>query len=236
MLQTPWLMQPRCVADQWTMTVFPLTKIAPYVQNLCKPTSDVPLNNVFYRLLTVAVVLLFCMFHTISAQNVDSLYRISFADKGNVDFSETSVLYQSTLSGFHPEARTRRALTNKKPLLDSLDQPVAQEYLDSLASRGITPLIIRNWTNSVVAELNEQERASLLSLRFVSSVQAVRKVAYQKFTDEFTDVFPCQPARPGESAASHNLINTTPLHDAGILGQGVRYGLIDCGFRWNNMT
>lgn len=167
-----------------------------------------------------------------TATAAENLYRITFTDKGGADFSEASSLYRKTLSQFRPESLARRAAIGKQPLLDSLDQPVAEEYVDSLRERGIRPLLFLNWTNAVIADLDSAHYTALVGSSFVRSIQAVRKRSYGVQTDGQ----PCDVTRPGMSEAMHNLINTTPLHNAGVFGDNVHYGLIDCGFRWQAMS
>ena len=167
-----------------------------------------------------------------TATAAENLYRITFTNKGNVDFSEASSLYHATLSKFRPEALARRAAARKHPLLDTLDQPIAQKYIDSLSERGIRPLLFLNWTNAIIAELDSAHYAALVGRSFVHSIQAVSKRSYGVQADGQ----PCEVTHPGMSAVMHNLINTTPLHNAGVFGENVRYGLIDCGFRWQAMS
>lgn len=168
----------------------------------------------------------------VQAQTADTLYRISFVDKGSSAFDENSELYQSVLSTFAPDAIKRRELHGKQPILDSADKPIPDAYLDILKSIGIRPILVLNWSNAVIAPVTAMQRFRLQHSDTIASVVPVSKLNYRKLGSTRD----CTPQRPGESQIMHALINTTPLHDAGVLGGGFRYGLIDCGFRWETMS
>ncbi len=159
-------------------------------------------------------------------------HRITFVDKGPDVFAPGSELYNRTLAQFSPSALLRRDLHARDPLLDSLDQPVHQAYLDTLATRGVRPHLTLTWRNAVVVMIDSVLADTLKRLPFIRSIQLVRQANYITLADDDS----CKPARLGESATAHQLVNTTPLHDAGIQGQNVPFALIDNGFRWSGMS
>lgn len=165
-------------------------------------------------------------------QSDEPLYRVRFVDKGSTSFAPGAALYETTLASFHPEAIQRRVLIGMDPVLDSLDKPINQQYLDVLELLGIKPALLLTWSNAVIAQMTDVQRTVLQNLPFVASVNAVSKLKYEPLMDAMD----CSPQRPGNSQLAHDIINITPLHDAGVLGSNIRFGLIDCGFHWEDMS
>jgi len=177
-------------------------------------------------LLAIGLVL---TFHA-SAQR--TTYRITFTDKGSESFTPGSPLYGSTVAEFHPDALRRRERMGKTPLLDSLDKPLAQEYLQGLDELGIRPTARMRWRNCVIAELDPLTATMVKFLPFVARVSPTSSADYRPVVDHVD----CSPARPGASMAPHNLLNTLRLLDAGVTGKGATVCLIDNGFRTQGMS
>src|ERR1035437_3493324 len=115
------------------------------------------------RHLSIAIVLLFTIhasLFTAFGQNT-TRYFIQFTDKGN-----------NTYDLSHPDSfLTARAIlrrTNQGIGYDSLDLPVTQMYIDSVAARGASILFPTKWLNGVTVTITDTNVLNaVLALPFV---------------------------------------------------------------------
>ncbi len=121
-------------------------------------------------------------------------------------------------------------------LIDELDIPPAQSYLDQLRSGGIVIRSTSRWLNAVSAELTETQRASIANLPFVSSTRPV-PVFFKQQQDggELLQRPMLKKASAagidyGESYAQLNALKVPDVHARGITGLGVIIGVLDDGF------
>lgn len=159
-------------------------------------------------------------------------YRITFVDKGQQTFEPGAELYNSTLLEFHPDALQRRQEHGMNPLLTSEDQPIAAPYLAELVQLGVAPFVQMRWRNAVIAEMDTITASQISQLAFIDRVERTSDVGYVEFGEPDN----CAPMEYGRSESAHEIINTIPLHDAGVFGQGARIAIIDNGFRLGAMT
>ena len=121
-------------------------------------------------------------------------------------------------------------------LVDELDLPLNQSYLDHLHSAGIVIRSSSRWFNAVSAELTAVQRASLAALPFVASVTPVAVFFKQQpgLTPQIQ-----QPTLKkvstagvdyGQSSLQLNAIKVPDVHNRGITGSGVIIGVLDDGF------
>jgi serine protease AprX len=140
--------------------------------------------------------------------------------------------------GISDRALWRRAkILSVDKLVDELDLPVSQRYIDKLREDGVTVRSVSRWFNAVSAELSDDQRIVLSKLPFVRSVGPV--MSYRKRQ--------IQPAAPstappllrmessttidyGQSLTQLSTINVIGVHNAGVTGAGVIIGLLDDGF------
>jgi len=170
---------------------------------------------------------LYSLYTCMVASAQPTMHRITFVDKGPGVFLPGEPSYEAALADFAPRALERRRLHGKQPLLDTADQPLYAPYLvqlQALVIHAMAPIRLRN---CVLALIDSSVVATLRQLPMVLRVQPTREVAYVKSTETMD----CEPRRYGESRTMHNIINTMPLHNAGIFGSGVVVGMIDIGFR-----
>lgn len=175
----------------------------------------------------VVVAFLLCIAGAVTAQPV--MYRITFFDKGPDAFVPGSAAYEAALAEYSTKALDRRALHGKQPLLDTADQPLYAPYLQQLEAMGIHTMAPVRLRNCVIALMDTTMAAAVIQLPFVRSVQRTKERAYIKSAD----VRDCFPRRYDDSRTMHEIINTRPLHNAGVFGQGTVVGMIDNGFRDN---
>jgi serine protease AprX len=120
-------------------------------------------------------------------------------------------------------------------LIDELDLPLAESYLDQLRSEGIVIRSSSRWLNAVSAELTDAQRASVANLPCVSSVTPVQVFFKQQ---EVGSPLPGPMLKKesmagidyGESYAQLNALKVPDVHARGITGSGVLIGVLDDGF------
>jgi hypothetical protein len=121
-------------------------------------------------------------------------------------------------------------------LIDELDLPPAQAYLDQLRSEGIVIRSTSRWLNAVSAELNVTQRASIANLPCVSSITPVpvffkqQQEGGQLLQGPMLKKESIASIDYGESYAQLNALKVPDVHARGITGSGVIIGVLDDGF------
>jgi serine protease AprX len=173
-------------------------------------------------------------------------FWIYFADKGS---AQRSFLSRSPASAgeaarslnITAHAMERRALRAARPGVDEEDLPIAPEYLSSLRRLGILPLVESRWLNAVSARLTDADRARVLAVPGVRSIEPVR--VYRSDSLASTGMTPAGLQKRssvrsvssldyGPSFDQVELINVPRVHSLDINGRGVIVGMLDAGFRW----
>lgn len=162
-------------------------------------------------------------------------YWITFRDRGlHIDPS----LVEPQVLGISEHALWRRSkVLPPNKLIDELDLPVNQSYIDQLRSAGIVVRSTSRWFNAVSAELTRGQHASLASIPFVASVGPVAVFfKRQPETTTPTDVQPLFKKTSasgidyGQSLTQLSNIKVVDVHSRGITGAGVIIGMLDDGF------
>ncbi len=188
-------------------------------------------GRIFLSLRTMLLILFFVFLHQTS-QAQHHWYRITFTDKGNVDYSPGSPSYNALQCEFDVASVERRKRIGLTPLFSEHDAPIFQEYLADLADQGIVPHLQLRWRNSIVCLLTDEQHTYAESRKYVKSISRVSSVGYP----QATAINDCSPPRAGELYSAHTLLNTLPLLESGLLGSTVNIALIDNGFRWQSMS
>ena len=168
-------------------------------------------------------------------------YWITLRDRGS--HTTLSKLNAQDL-GISEHALWRRAkVLPPDRLIDELDLPVDQSYLDQLRASGVTIRSTSRWFNAVSAELTPDQQATVASLPCVASVGPVAVFIRRdpQGTTTRADVTPS--LQKGASSTDLNYgpsltqltnIKVVDVHNLGINGSGVVIGMLDDGF--NNHT
>lgn len=131
---------------------------------------------------------------------------------------------QTTAPALSSSAMVRRQLQNLP--LDDTDQPVSINYLQQLQQVGVRPLNRSRWLNAVSARLSSEEYARVLTLPFVSGIQAIDPaiiITSLKPDNEAPSVKP-------QMAPVMRQIQASDFAQAGLTGRFVSIGVIDAGF------
>ncbi len=161
-------------------------------------------------------------------------YWITFRDRGpQVNLS----LVDPQTLGISEHALWRRAkVLPPDKLIDELDLPVNQSYLDQLRSAGVVIRSTSRWFNAASAELTADQRASLANIPFVTSVEPVA-ISFRREPNVSPPAV--QPLFKTTSTAGLDYgpsltqlsdIKVIDVHNQGITGAGVVIGMLDDGF------
>jgi serine protease AprX len=196
------------------------------------------------------------------AQSTQKVW-IEFSDKAiaSHDFIAGNPIYDSACSriSIRALARRQRAMhaEGSSNLITLEDAPIAESYLDWIRAMGIVPLAISRWTNSVSAEITDQQLRALRTLSFVKRIQPVlgRPIElpqpYSQIRTQAQPDIAVSKNRVRLSAVDCHYdsiiyhyglalgqltrINVPPLHAMGFDASGVLLGFFDTGFRWRVM-
>ena len=121
-------------------------------------------------------------------------------------------------------------------LIDELDLPPNQSYVDQLRSHGVIIRSTSRWFNAVSAQLTGSQLVSVAALPFVASVMPVP--VFSKQPQAATPVLkgPLMKREGtttidyGESYTQLNALHVPDVHTHGITGSGVLIGVLDDGF------
>lgn len=169
--------------------------------------------------------------------NQETVAWVYFQDKGPHEALRNSVP-ASVVS--ERSLQRRHKVRSADALVDYSDLPVAQSYMDELATRVIRIRQRSKWFNGASVVATKQQLEQIENLPFVRSVELVAR--FKKSPDE--EEFPStedpavsgQPAEVfsfnyGSSLNQVNQIKVPAVHDLGNYGQNVIVGVFDNGFR-----
>ncbi len=202
-----------------------------------------PGRRTFVAIRTIAWLLPLVFFSsTATAQSPTSQrYWITFRDRGDafrLDFARGN----ARDLGISDRALWRRAkVLPPDRVINELDLPVPQSYIDAIRSTGASIRSTSRWFNAVSAELSPDQRSVAESLPFVASIQRVAVLRKNRphYSPELAQA-PSQKRRLtasldyGPSLIQLSNIKVVDAHNRGINGSGVIVGMIDDGFNYHN--
>jgi serine protease AprX len=166
-------------------------------------------------------------------------YWITLRDRG--PHTELSKVSSQDL-GISDHALWRRSkVLSADKLIDELDLPVNQAYLDQLQASGVKIRSTSRWFNAVSAELTPLQQSTVSSLPFVASVGPV--AVFSRHEPQVVPSATPQSLSKGATTAGNNYgpsltqlsnINVVAVHNLGINGAGVVIGMLDNGFNNHN--
>ncbi len=144
-----------------------------------------------------------------------------------VSFTDKPLAEQPALS---PRAIEQRA--KWKIDINHLDYPVYTPYVDSLRHAGVEVCHTSRWFNGATCKMNTDQAAQVEQWRFVASVEQTREDSTStmynvRCTKDDGRRTMDAGARTDEQL---DLLNLTPLHQAGFEGQGILMAICDGGF------
>jgi len=163
-------------------------------------------------------------------------YWIFFKDKGPQRLEKMSERTAASNLGISPRAWKRRSKVDKPELIDNLDVPVYEGYLQGIEKMGLIPVAFSRWLNAVSVMADPEMIKKIKSLTFVKRIQPVASFT-RKPPEPGEIAKPKSQQAPGEhtydygpSFDQNNQIRIPEVHDLGLDGKGVLIGMIDSGF------
>lgn len=137
--------------------------------------------------------------------------------------------------GISERALARRAkVLPANRLIDELDVPPPQPYLDALRSTGVTIRAISRWLNAVSVEATPEQLTRCAGLPFVASIRPVAVYSMKRPEALEGPVLQKRAASTaidyGPSFTQLNNIKVVDVHNLGINGSGVLVGMVDDGY------
>jgi subtilisin family serine protease len=169
---------------------------------------------------------------------------LELADKGEQGPSDLASRLADAQAGMEPRALARRQRAGLSPIVDWLDLPVHQPYLDTLAARGFRPFGASRWFNRVGVVECDPRILQAAELPFVRRVSPPEWGRAQRVVEHSADIV--RAVAPAKSAAVAGLgpgdygvtlkqlqqIGATAVHDSGYSGAGVLIAVFDEGFNY----
>lgn len=163
---------------------------------------------------------------------------IFFSDKENIS---PSLLQKTSAShlGITERAIWRRSkVLPEHQLLDELDLPVREDFIQVLRRQGAEIRSVSRWFNAVSISGEKEALQSILQLPFVSRSEpvAVMKKDLPHIEQSVESIRPFQKSQQGHvpdyglSFTQLNNIKVVDLHKLGVNGTGIIVGMVDDGF------
>jgi serine protease AprX len=158
-------------------------------------------------------------------------FWVFFSDRGAQDVA--SAVAAKAANPAEPKRESRRARMLGDAIFDERDLPVDPAYIAGVAAAGGTILTVTRYFNGVSAELDDDARARVERLPFVTSVRPVAR--YVGPRDPGSTPLPAPSAKAaalsyGSSFDQLDLVGAVKLQTAGYFGDGIRICLLDSGF------
>lgn len=157
------------------------------------------------------------------AQVKTGYFFIAFKDKANNTYSLTSP------SAFLSQRAIDRRI-HQQIVLDSLDLPVTQTYLNQLALTGVSIHSVSKWLNGAIVIINDSTHyINVSTLPFVKSMKYLRplfpaKTKIDKFEENLKQY------NYGIAANQIEMMNGQYLHNMGKRGEDMLIAVLDAGF------
>ncbi|KAF0236885.1 MAG: peptidase s8 and s53 subtilisin kexin [Prolixibacteraceae bacterium] len=172
--------------------------------------------------------ILFGFFYSVNSK-AQEYYWVGFSDKKDTRFSLSS-------PGDYLSERAIQRRIRQNIIIDSLDLPVNQNYIDEVVKIGASFIHASKWLNGITVKAETDSFAVKVSkLPFVMEFQLTKgqakKSAVQKFNDTSGHIdFHIDKSFYGLSVSQTSILNGQFLHNQNYLGQGMHIAVLDGGF------
>ena len=210
------------------------------------------MRRYFQRVVFLSVILLVAVSIAKADESPDSKYWIIFKDKGQFKPDEKitpgSDAYNTGKSLLSERAIKRRLkVLSEDNLIDYMDLPVDQQYVNNIKSMGVDIIAQSRWLNGVSAYLTQSQVDKIKKLDYVEHLRIVNKMVKQDMPLSGDDTYYhslnyFEPGNTndtnahkldyGKSLKQNEAINVPKLHDMGVTGRGVLVASFDDGFEW----
>jgi hypothetical protein len=172
-----------------------------------------------------------------------SKYLIYFKDKGIAKgtlLEKGSDFFNVAIRQLSEKSINRRIKNmSHERLITYEDLPLKQDYVTQVEALGIRIENKLNWFNAVTAYLNKDQIEELKLKNFVTSIEPVKILAFNKLDTMVNSIFDKATNKLfsfnyGPSFEQLQLSEIPIVHSKGFTGEGVVLGLLDTGFDWKN--
>lgn len=200
-------------------------------------------NNIYFfqikPLILLIPSLLFILFNSNYTQA--ETYRIYLIDKGQEEFIQGNQIYSKTHELYTQKALKRREKVNRPLTIN--DAVLYQPYIDKIIEIGGEVKAKLRFNNYIVAELDSLQASKLEELNFIKAytitdsklmpLSLKNNVNYNQQTN-YTQLLLNNTFDYGKSQNHIELLNIHKLHQFGINGENILFGIVDTGFKWKN--
>jgi serine protease AprX len=180
-----------------------------------------------FKYFPLFILFTFSSFFTLFAQASDK-YWVYFTDKGDhsiVNFNAQELFTEAAL-----ERRQRQGVA-----LDFHDLPVYPDYVNDLASRGVSIGVESRWLNAVsITVYDDLTPGAIAVLPYVKKIEPVRswRQPQEEMRELPSDLRMAETGTPAYGAASVQveMIGLDALHGMGYTGEGLTIAVLDGGF------
>lgn len=181
---------------------------------------------------------------TVSLSFAQNKYMIYFSDKG--DLSNQTLSKSIEKNKLAKQLLSSRSIERRKKNLGENyftfeDLPLEKKYVSNLSENGIKIINKLKWFNAVSAYLSNDQLEYVKSQTFVKKIEVIQKLKRQLPPQEESEVNKTllkttnnHTYSYGSSLTQNELSDIPTVHDMGITGEGVRIGVLDSGFDWEN--
>ncbi|MEO5988720.1 MAG: S8 family serine peptidase [Candidatus Eisenbacteria bacterium] len=171
---------------------------------------------------------------------------VEFTDKGEQGPGDLTARLAIAERQLTDKARARRTRAGLSPLVDYLDLPIHESYVQTLEQLGYAPYGASRWFNRVAVRASGERLARLAELDFVTRIDPVEtRLARQRPEPAEEVSFTAQPERErsfgalathaysyGQTYTQLLRLNVPAMHDSGYIGSGVFVCVLDEGFNY----
>jgi len=167
---------------------------------------------------------------------------VGFRDKGEQGPADLARQLAEAEAALDPHARARRVRAGVAPLVDYLDLPVHEPYVEALKRLGLVPYGASRWFNRVAVRAAGAQLVALAALPEVERLEPVERglrmrdvpaePAGMRRTAEPAGLEATIALAYGVTASQLAQIGVPALHDSGYTGAGVRICVLDEGFNY----
>ncbi len=169
-------------------------------------------------------------------------YFIYFVDKG--PFEDQLLKTTPENLGISLEAIKRRQKVSslQNDIITQADLPLFEEYISGIENFAVNIIHKIKWMNAVsITVENKSILNSIEELSFVEKIEPVRKLRFisidnkKENAHKFLNISSNETIyNYGPSLFQYQISEIPQLHNEGISGEGVRIGLLDSGFNWED--
>jgi len=200
-------------------------------------------NNIYFFRFKGLILFIGLLFFAILNSNyiTAETYRIYLIDKGQEEFTEGTQIYNETYKLYTQKALERREKVNRPLTIN--DAVLFQPYIDEIIEIGGEVRAKLRFNNYLVAELDSIGASKLDDLEFIKAYTvtesnllplSINNKDNVLKTTNYTEFLMENTFEYGKSEDHIKMLNIHRLHEYGINGENILFGLVDTGFKWKH--